>query len=148
MLEGITLDWRVHLQILLWNDSGIQRLRVEIRNSNWIVENHTETFSMVWKQKIYSRNYNLRIMVRGIFSLLNNSQYKPKSASWLYPWFSTLRTSHGNNLTDFLNQPSRVVPVFLRVSVGFDDKGHKVIGLLLLSLPQETNIPQLTNICR
>ena len=33
-----------------------------------------------------SRNYNLRIMVRGIFSLLNNSQYKPKSASCLYPY--------------------------------------------------------------
>jgi hypothetical protein len=86
-------------------------------------------------------------MVKGIFSLLNKFQYMPKWASWLYPWFPTLRTSHGIDLTDFLNQSGAVAPVFLRVSVGFDDKGDKVIGLLLLSLPPgDKYTPQLTKL--
>lgn len=52
----------------------------------------------------------------------------------------TLNGERNFLLTDFLNQPGTVVPAFLRVSAGFDDKEDKVIGLLLLSLPQETNM--------
>ena len=53
----------------------------------------------------------------------------------------TLRAGQGIDLVDFLNQSGTVVPVFLRVAVGFNDKGGKVIGLLLLSPPpREKNI--------
>ena len=44
-----------YLQVLLWDNFEVHRLRVEIEPQDYIVENHTETFSMVWKENIYSR---------------------------------------------------------------------------------------------
>ena len=83
----------------LLNDAIMHwQLLAEIMHPNWIYENQILAFLRWWKQWSYGRNNNLRIRVRGIFSLLNNCQYKPKSASRLYPWLSTLRTSYRNSL--------------------------------------------------